>query len=1627
MEIINVKFDELTTMDFECNNLEPGMNCMNFNNSSKDLQSIPLKSDLDNLFGPLYEEYYEMSSQEVSDDSAINTTDNDHTSSSSSIVVDQDDAPPVVSLSDEQVSTAPNFLVMNEVVDEFVQEDVADFDGNMFHNAPQTPEFEVVKSSSTYQDPSNMHQFHQQHRSTDRWTKNHPIEQVIVDPSKPVMTRKRLQTDAEVCMYALTVSTIEPKNIKEAMLDHSWIESMQDELNQFKRLDVWELVKCPNKSRLVTKGYHQEEGMDFEESFALVTRLEAVRIFVAYAAHKNFPIFQMDLKTTFLNGPLKEEVFVRQPDGFVDPEFPNHVYRLKKALYGLKQAPRAWYDKLSSFLIEHHFTKGIVDLTLFSRRSLKDDILGWLDFLPAEVGQRAYDMAHGGGQDDKIFGGEGFGINVLVLVEVGAREIRVTDGVGVGLRVSRMRLFVRWGLTEYYARWEVIVNGDAPVVASASTKGPIPPKTAEQMKARKNELKAKSTLLLASIEKTVMKQQYENFTASRSKGLDNIYDRFQKLISQLEIQGEVISQEDANLKLLRSLPPTWNNIALIMRNKPDLDELSMDDLYNNLKVTNEAVNTALDVSTASTQRQASSLTYADDVMFSFFVNQSKIPLLDNEDMEQIDSDNLEEMDLKWQVAMLTMRIKRFMKKTRSNLNLNGKEAVGLDMTKVECYNCHRKGHFARDCRAPRNQGNRNRDSARRDEDGPINFALMAYTSQGSSRSSSSDTELEEALKEKDDLKLKLEKFEESSKNLTKLINSQISVKDKTGLGFDSYVNENEVLNNVVDSHECDQVNDRFKKSEGYHAVPPPYTRNFKSARADLSFVGLDDSVYKFKESDSEDQNVFAPKEVKKVKSSFEKIEFVNARNSTVEKPRNFSQNPRDNKRNRNGFEFTKKACFVCGSFNHLIKDCDFYDKKMVQKHVLNNVKRGTGQREVRQVWNNAKRVNHQNFSKRDFAPTAVLTKSSIVPISPARQNSSRAAAPVSAARPINTVAPKTFMNVARARPNAFHKPHLTSMTPFNQQTALKNINLNDRVNTAKVNYVNTAKHAGFGAKQNVIDHISKDSGSYMPKIFDYVDPQGKLKNFDSRCSRHMTGNKFYLSDYQDIDGRFFAFEESSKGGKITRKGKIRTGKLDFEDVYLVKELKFNLFSVSQMRDKKNNVLFTETECLVLSPEFKLLNESQVLLKIHRQNNMYSFDLKNVVPSGDLTCKNNVLFTETECLVLSPEFKLLDESQVLLKIHRQNNMYSFDLKNVLPSGDLTYSMRSINRKSYCLVVTNDFSRFSWVFFLATKDETLEIPKNFITGIENQSDRKGIRIEFSIARTPQQNGVAKRKNRTLIEATRTMLVDSKLPTTFWAEAFNSGCYVQNRVLVIKPHKKTPYELFLGRQPALSFMRPFGCFVTILNTLDHLGKFDGKSDDRFFVGYSINGKAFKVLNTRTRFVEENLHINFLENKPNVAGTGPNWMFNIDTLTMSMNYQPVFTGNQTNGNAEDEVVDDARKKNEVEDPAKEDDINGPGEATNTNSTNRLNTVSSPVNVVSSSFTTVDPGRARDQRNEFESVFGQDKDANSTYKILTHVSAAESSYENLGGSTPVNAATPSNADYPTDPLMHDLEDTADL
>ncbi|GKB84016.1 putative ribonuclease H-like domain-containing protein [Tanacetum coccineum] len=606
--------------------------------------------------------------------------------------------------------------------------------------------------------------------------------------------------------------------------------------------------------------------------------------------------------------------------------------------------------------------------------------------------------------------------------------------------------------------------------------------------------------------------------------LDQTFDRLQNLVSKLELLDENLSQEDVNQKLLRSLSLEWNTHAVVWRNKVELETMSMDDLYNNLKVyepevkgmsssssstqnmafvsssnnntssSNEAVNAAYGVTTASTQVNTAYSTNIDNlsdaVICSFFSSQTNSPQLAHEDLQQIYPDDIEEMDLRWQMAMLTMRARRFLKNIGRKITVNGNETIGFDKSKVECYNCHKRGHFARECRAPRNQDNKNKESSRRSVpvETSTSTALVSYD----------------------------------------------------GLGRYDW-------------------SDQAEEGPNYALM-----------------------AYSSSSSDSE------------------------------------------------------KLIF------------------------LSNVQ-------------------------------------------------------------------------------------------GNPQMDLKD--------------------------QGVID---------------------------SGCSRHMIGNMSYLIDYEKIDGGYVAFGGNPKGGKITGKGTIKTGNLDFENVYFVRELKFNLFSVSQMCDKKNSVLFNDTECIILSPNFKLIDESQVLLRVPRKNNMYSVDLKNIVPKGGLTC----LFAKAT----SDESKLWHRRLGHLNFKTMNKLVKGNLVRGLPSkifeNDQTCVacqkgkqhrascksktensislplhllhmdlfgptfVKSLMKKMYCLVVTDDYSRFTWVFFLATKDETSGILKSFITRIENLVDhkvkvircdngtefknremnqfceKKGILRQFSVARTPQQNRVAERRNMKLI---------------------------------------------------------------------------------------------------------------------------------------------------------------------------------------------------------------------------------------------------------------------------------------
>ncbi|GJT79464.1 ribonuclease H-like domain-containing protein [Tanacetum coccineum] len=499
--------------------------------------------------------------------------------------------------------------------------------------------------------------------------------------------------------------------------------------------------------------------------------------------------------------------------------------------------------------------------------------------------------------------------------------------------------------------------------------------------------------------------------------------------------------------------------------------------------------------------------------------------------------------------------------------------------------------------------------------------------------------LEKAEAERDQLKQTLEKFQNSSKSLNEILECQVIDKFKKGLGYDAATAASPAVEGFVN------LTDKSGSDKAYHAVPPPLTGNFIPRKPDLTFI--DEIV----ESENLDvTTVVTPSNVKTVADrdisntvesnavrmdntsapiiedwnsddeseidytivpSIEKTKSV----KTVRETDAAKQNPRGNQRNWNNlmsqrlgndFKMTNKACYTCGSFEHLHYVCD---KKV-----------------ARPAWNNSRRVNHKNFSnkmshphpKRSFVPQAVLTRSGKLSTASAAVNTVRPVntantKAVNTARPVNTAASKQTVNHPRPINNTFKRGYSQSSRPFNRYFANKNSITKTNVNTVSVKHTTARDRAVVRNKGKGANAVKASACWDNPQQKEYKEKAV----IDSGCSRHMTGNKCYLDEYEDYDGGLVSFGDGK--GRISGKGKIKTGTLDFEDVYFCKELKYNLFSVSQICDKKNNVLFTDTECLVLSSDFKLLDESQVLLKVPRKDNIYSVDLKSVVPTGDLTC------------------------------------------------------------------------------------------------------------------------------------------------------------------------------------------------------------------------------------------------------------------------------------------------------------------------------------------------------------------------------------------------------------------------
>nr|GEW38905.1 retrovirus-related Pol polyprotein from transposon TNT 1-94 [Tanacetum cinerariifolium] len=985
--------------------------------------------------------------------------------------------------------------------------------------------------------------------------------------------------------------------IKEALADPTWIESMQEELHQFIRLDVRELVPSPddikpftlkwlfknkhdeentvicNKTCLVVRGYRQEEGIDFKESFAPVARMKAIRIFMAYTAHKGFTVYQMDVKTAFLHGSLKEDVYVCQPEGFIDADYPSHVYKLKKALYGLKQAPRAWYDELSTFLLKNRFSKGTIDPMLFTRRFDND-------FLVVQVYV-----------DDIIF--------------VSTDPIYAT--LFSNLMKSRFKMSMIGEMTFFLG---LQVN-QSPIGIFINHSNYV------------NEILKKYGLNTYDIigtpidvkDKLDLDQTGTPVDATKYRGMIGA------LMYLTSSRPDIV-----HATCLTDYGYHFNKIPICYDSKSTIS-ISCNPVQHSktkhIAVRYHFIKEHVEKGTIELYFVKTDYQLAD-------IFTKALP---------VDRFNQNWRDLPKDTPIDRLEV---LSDDGNPSRANIKQALG------------RRGHFARECRSP--YDNRNKDTPRRtipleastfntlvsqcdevssydwsfqaDEE-PTNYALMAFTSSGSLSSLGSDNET-------------------SSKNLSKLLESQIT--DKSGLGYDNHVFNNHVFDCVElnsselnkseldDSVHTSPVNDRYKSGEGYHVVPPPYTGTFMPPKLDFVFY------------DAPSASETVP-------------DVVHVKSSTNKTSKEMSKTLRPD--------------------SLIIKDWTFDSKDESELESVSNQKEPSfvqTSEHVKTPRASIKTVEHPKQAKNlrtDNQKSRVLTRSRLVPFN--------------AVRPVTTVVPKSTMKSLRPVKHVVNKAHTPIRRHINHRPTPRNSNFNQKVTIAKV-------------KQGNTQQAYKDKGV-----------------IDSGCSRHMTGNISYLSDFEEINRGYVAFGGNPKGGKITGKGKIKTGKLDFDDAYFVKELKFNLFSVSQMCDKKNNVLFTDTEYVVLSSDFKLPDENHVLLRVPRENNMYNVDLKNVIPSKDLT----YLFAKA----------ILDESNLW---HRRLGHINFKTMNKLVKGNLvrglpskvfennhtcvackkgkqhraSYKSKSVssvsqplqrlhmdlfgptfvknlNKKSYCLVVTDDY--------------------------------------------------------------------------------------------------------------------------------------------------------------------------------------------------------------------------------------------------------------------------------------------------------------------------------------------------
>ncbi|GJX36217.1 putative ribonuclease H-like domain-containing protein [Tanacetum coccineum] len=1139
--------------------------------------------------------------------------------------------------------------------------------------------------------------------------------------------------------------------------------------------------------------------------------------------------------------------------------------------------------------------------------------------------------------------------------------------------------------------WDIITNGNQTTTDPASPSVSAP-KTSLAANARRNNEKALNILLSAipdrhllsfhdavdarslwkaikarfggneaskKMQKNLLKQQFETFTIGSREELDSAYERFQHILSMLELHDATVSIEDANLKFLRSLPSVWHVVATMIRGQPGLDELDFDDLYNNLKVyehelkgvsnsnsqniaflSTEVKGSTLKQSTADpahipkgyTQAASSKVqtapncaSHSDEIICSFFAQQASMPTThDDEDLLQIDEDAMEEIDIRWQVAMITARIRKFMRKTGRPIDLKPKNGITFDKSKIECFNCQKLGHFARECRFAKYQENRANgrqekrivaiedpnskalvatdnnediDWTKEFDAEPVTFAMMALTElKVDDWSMEFDSEHvhfgQDGLGDfdwsniADDTPVSLALMatnsevpycSKCSKSYKKLLESYQTERDnfqKARSEILGYQMSLESLEVILKTHEKNEYawGDKYEQME-YDLKMRDLKLEEKQKELDQVLKERDD--FKVKLEKWSNASVLQNEVLNKQRYLSDKscIGF-GVESSSSEDSDNSSGNTNSTESLYPNFQKTKGFHAVPPPTGTVIPpraNVSFtgIDELAIRNKVVNQEKTKSSQPEI-----DRNKVIIEDWVDSDDEET-VLNFSEIQKKTVLNSENSETS--------FENRSPKSQDSVGQGsrKKGVGHKGGKTCFVCYSPDHLIKDCNLHERTfkqtqthkpkgtqgsrDTRPVwNNIKRVNHSNFSGNSRY-PHQKKSfipsavltreglKSTARPKMTQSVPSKSTVNVFYQGTARprvphavlsQSTGRPYYPR-MDTIRPRTSSFSPSTRSSTTRTPYRPQRPKKIMKSIWVKKGSTVGSQAVLPQKIQDNCPDFKEFKVVYVAFGNDSKEEESQAKQTKDESCLMAQRLGHHVRKGKqhrASCK---------------------------KIEERTVREPLELLHMDLFGPV--SVESVNRKKYCLVVTDDCSKFSWVFFLAYKDETYDMLHDLIVG------------------TPQQNGVAERKNRTLIEAARTMLADSLLPIQFWAEAVNTACYVLNRVLVTKPQMKTPYEILMGRSPNISFMRPFGCPLTILNTLDQLGKFDGKSEEGYLLGYSTNSKGFRVYNRVTRKVQDCLHVDFLENQENQKGKGPDWMFDLELLTPSMNYIPV------------------------------------------------------------------------------------------------------------------------------------------